>query len=68
MCTYTKALAIHVDCRRNPPHQVEKLLYKRCGDRPKPGPRCDNPTFDPALPQFLSQSNAQDSMILVIPS
>ena len=53
MCTYTRAVAINVDCTRTPQHKVEKHLYKRCNDRPKPGPRCDNPVFDPSLPSIL---------------
>ncbi|KAG6003497.1 hypothetical protein E4U21_001988 [Claviceps maximensis] len=53
MCTYTTALAIHVDCTRNPKHKLEKLLYRRCKNKPKPEPYCDDATFDPSLPTFL---------------
>lgn len=49
MCTYTTAVAIHVDCQRNPQHRVETGSFCTrdwCEDRPKPGPRCDSPVLD----------------------
>lgn len=49
MCKYTTAEIIHDECARNPHHKVVKRLFKRCPNRPKPGPRCDNPTLDRSL-------------------
>lgn len=53
MCQYTTAEIVHDECTRNPPHKIVKRLFRRCPNRPKPGPRCDNPALDPSLGTHL---------------
>jgi hypothetical protein len=53
MCRYTTADIIFVQCQRPTKHRIAKRLYKRCQASPKPGPRCENATYDSALGTHL---------------
>lgn len=49
MCRYTTADIIYSQCRLPAQHKIVKRLHRRCEASPKPGPRCANSTYDPAL-------------------
>lgn len=52
MCTYGITRAVQGECTKQPQHQIETRLRKRCLQSPKPGPPCDNPAHDTALDQL----------------
>lgn len=54
MCRYVTVDAIYASCPRNPPHKHRKRLFKRCPDRPKPGPRCREAVHDPTIGNLRS--------------